>query len=111
MGVVTMGFRIFIITHNVYVVISFKSTTSSLSRAHIAHLSAPTNFKYLSICCILFCFHTNQHLNTGIAITILHMVAANCLCQEQNTVTIERTIIALISGYDVTQAELMLLSN
>ncbi len=36
---------IFIFTQIVYLIVTFKSNTSSFPRAHIVHISAPTPFK------------------------------------------------------------------
>ncbi len=43
----TMEFDIFIITQIIYVVVTFKSTIPTCSRAHIVHISVPTSFKCL----------------------------------------------------------------
>ncbi len=49
MSVETMGFDIFIITQITYVIVTFKSTIPTCSRAHIAHISVPTSFKCLCV--------------------------------------------------------------
>ncbi len=49
MRVETMEFGIFIITQTVYVIATLKSTISTFSRAHVVHISTPTNFKWLGI--------------------------------------------------------------
>ncbi len=69
MGVETMEFDIFIITQIVYLIVSFKSTSSSAFRAHMSHNSVPTSFAGV------LCLQTNQHVKTGITMTTLHMAA------------------------------------
>ncbi len=48
-GVETMEFDTFIITQIVYVIGTFKSTTSNFSSVHIAHISTPSSFECLGV--------------------------------------------------------------
>ncbi len=48
-GVETLEFSNFIITQFVYVIVTFKSTISIFYRTYLAHISAPTSFKFLGI--------------------------------------------------------------
>ncbi len=49
MCVETIEFDTFIIGQIVYVIVTFKSTISNFSKAHIVHISTPTSFKCLGV--------------------------------------------------------------
>ncbi len=69
-----------IITQIVYVIVTFKSTISTLSMTHIAHISTPTHFKCFGIWSGTLCLYANQYLNRGITMTIPHIAAADGRC-------------------------------
>ncbi len=59
----TIEFDICFSTQTVYVIVNFKSTISSLSRAHIAHHSTHTSCWVYTGVGGLFCLQANQPLN------------------------------------------------
>ncbi len=75
-GLKQLEFDIFIITQILNVMVTFKSNISNFRRAYIPHISAPTPFKWLGIWWGTLCLKANQHLNTGITMTIPHIDVA-----------------------------------